>query len=61
MISVARTTGLRGCALACLALAHGTVAGLQPENVPDLMTTFKGEKVTTVEQWEKVRAPGWRE
>ena len=50
----------RGCALACLALAQGAAAGLEPENVPDLMTTFKGEKVTTVEQWEKVRAPELR-
>ena len=51
---------VRGCALACLALAQGAAAGLEPENVPDLMTTFKGEKVTTVEQWEKVRAPELR-
>ena len=29
----------------------------EPKNVPELMTTSKGEKVTTVEQWEKVRAP----
>ena len=50
----------RGCALACLALAQGAAAGLEPENVPDLMTTFKGEKITTVEQWEKVRAPELR-
>ena len=50
----------RGCALACLALAQGAAAGLEPENVPDLMTTFKGQKVTTVEQWEKVRAPELR-
>ena len=28
-----------------------------PENVPELMVTFGGEKVSTVEQWEKVRAP----
>ena len=49
-----------GCALACFALAQGAVAGLEPENVPDLLTTFKGQKVTTVEQWEKVRAPELR-
>ena len=28
-----------------------------PENVPDLMTTFRGEKVSTVGQWEKERVP----
>ena len=33
------------------------VSAAQPENVPELMTTFGGEKVSTVEQWEKVRAP----
>ena len=60
MNNMTRTLIVRGCAIACLALAHGAVAGLQPENVPDLMTTFKGEKVTTVEQWEKVRAPELR-
>ena len=29
----------------------------EPKNVPELMTTEKGEKVASVEQWEKVRAP----
>ena len=29
----------------------------EPKDVPELMTTFKGEKVTTREQWKKVRAP----
>jgi len=28
-----------------------------PENVPDLLTTFDGRKVTTKEMWEKVRRP----
>ena len=28
-----------------------------PEDVPELMTTFDGEKVTSVEQWEKKRVP----
>ena len=28
-----------------------------PENVPELLTTFEGERVCTVEQWENVRAP----
>ena len=32
-------------------------AAPQPVDVPDLMTTFAGEKVVTCEQWEKVRAP----
>jgi hypothetical protein len=38
-----------GCAVA--------VYAVQPENVPELMVTFKGEKVTSCEQWERVRAP----
>ena len=40
--------------------ACATMVGLavpEPKNVPELMTTSKGEKVTTLEQWEKVRAP----
>ena len=32
-------------------------AAPQPVDVPELMTTFGGEKVVTREQWEKVRAP----
>ena len=32
-----------------------------PENVPPLMKTFDGRPVTTVEEWEKVRAPEIRE
>ena len=28
-----------------------------PENVPELLTAFDGEKVTTREQWESLRAP----
>ena len=46
-----------GCTLACIALAQGAFAVPEPKNVPELMTTSKGEKVTTVEQWEKIRAP----
>ena len=30
---------------------------VEPANVPALMTTAKGGQVTSVEQWEKVRAP----
>ena len=33
------------------------LAAPMPENVPELMTTFAGERVSTREQWEKVRAP----
>ena len=33
------------------------VSAAQPENVPELMTTFGGEKVSTLEQWETIRAP----
>ncbi len=43
-----------------LALAAGcvlTAHGIAPADVPELMTTFAGEKVTSVEQWERVRAP----
>lgn len=29
----------------------------KPVNVPELLTTFDGKKVSSVEQWEKVRAP----
>ena len=36
------------------------IAGPEPKDVPDLLTTFKGEKVASVEQWEKVRAPELR-
>ena len=32
-------------------------AAPQPVDVPELMTTFGGEKIVTREQWEKVRAP----
>ena len=47
---------------ACVLAAGLTGYGLQmplpePKNVPDLLTTSAGEKVTTVDQWEKVRAP----
>ena len=45
-----------GCVLACIAFAQGAVSAPTPKNVPELMTTSKGDKVTTVEQWEKVRA-----
>ena len=40
---------------ACAAMVGLAVP--EPKNVPELMTTSKGEKVTTLEQWEKVRAP----
>ena len=39
----------------CAALELSAVP--QPVDVPELMTTFCGEKVVTREQWEKVRAP----
>lgn len=36
-----------------------TACGAQaaPKDVPELMTTFSGEKVVSAEQWEKVRSP----
>ena len=43
-----------------IAMAAGfsvAVSAAQPENVPELMTTFGGEKVSTLEQWETIRAP----
>ncbi|MBQ3342213.1 MAG: acetylxylan esterase [Kiritimatiellae bacterium] len=40
---------------ACAAALQAVAA--EPRDVPELMTTFAGEKVSTVEQWEKVRAP----
>ncbi|MBE6397767.1 MAG: hypothetical protein E7046_12260, partial [Lentisphaerae bacterium] len=43
-----------GTFVACVVAAF---ASPKPENVPELMTTFKGETVSSVEQWEKVRAP----
>ena len=42
---------------ASLALALFSTAAPVPENVPELMTTFTGERVATREQWERVRAP----
>ena len=47
-----RATALVACAAICMA---GVAA--VPMGVPELMTTFGGEKVATVEQWEKIRAP----
>ena len=43
--------------LSTLALASATASAVMPENVPELMTAFNGEKISTVEQWERVRAP----
>jgi len=46
-------------------LAAATISGCMtasctnpmPRDVPELMTAFSGEKIASVEQWEKVRAP----
>ena len=43
--------------VAALAFAGFAAELPKPENVPDLMTTFGGEKIETVEQWEGTRAP----
>ena len=53
------TTNMKTCMIACLfgALANVVAQGAVPENVPDLMTAFDGTKISTVEQWEKLRAP----
>ena len=43
-----------------IAMAAGfsvVVSAAQPENVPELMTTFDGTNVSTREQWETIRAP----
>ena len=43
-----------------IAMAAGfsvAVSAAQPENVPELMTTFDGTNVSTREQWETIRAP----
>ena len=42
---------------AVFACAVAAFASPKPENVPELMTTFSGERVSSVEQWENVRAP----
>ena len=44
-------------AVVCAAFAGMTSGAPVPENVPELMKTFGGEKVESLEQWEKVRAP----
>ena len=50
--------GISKCMVAAAAFAAVlSSGGAVPENVPELLTTFSGERVTTVEQWEKVRAP----
>ena len=38
-------------------LSSIALATPMPENAPELMKTFAGEKVSTREQWERVRAP----
>ena len=55
-----KTVKTLGCVVAAFAgsLAFADfVTAPEPKNVPPLMTTAAGEKVTTVEQWEKVRRP----
>ena len=42
---------------AILIAAAVSAAQPVPQNVPELLTTFGGAKVETVEQWETVRAP----
>ena len=48
------------CAAAA-AIATGACAydkqAPEPENVPELLVTEKGERVTTVAEWENVRRP----
>ena len=38
-------------------LCCATLCGAVPENVPELLETFSGQKIETREQWETVRAP----
>ena len=48
-----------GCVVAsALVSITAAAAGVpEPKNVPELMRTFAGAEVKTLEQWEKVRAP----
>ena len=43
--------------LSAFAAVAALAAEPEPKNVPELMTTKSGEKVTSVETWEKVRRP----
>ena len=42
---------------AFLTIASAMVFAAVPENAPELMVAFDGAKVSTLEQWESVRAP----
>ena len=48
-------------AVAMLALASGAASLPRPTNVPELMRTFVGEPVKSLETWEKVRKPEIRQ
>ena len=50
---------LAACAAAVAAFVSvGAVANVpEPRNVPELMSTFRGEHVKTIAEWEGVRAP----
>ena len=52
-----RAAAVAAMAVLPAAAESATRSAPEPKDVPELMTTFKGEKVTTREQWEKVRAP----
>ena len=43
-----------GLFFSCVVAASASSA---PKDVPELMTAFGGEKISSVEQWEKVRSP----
>lgn len=45
------------CAVFAGAAVGNASAAPVPQDVPELLKTFKGEKVTTLRLWEKVRAP----
>ena len=47
---------IRAASALCLA-SFAVVAAPAPKDVPELMRTFAGAEVKTLEQWEKVRAP----
>ena len=40
-----------------LLLAGFSFANPEPVNVPELMQTFAGEKITSKAEWESIRAP----
>ena len=55
--TAARRIGRKAAVCLVGFLANAAAHGAAPENVPELMTAFDGTKISTVEQWETLRAP----